>query len=84
MAIRRRWQFDLRSMLIMIAVLSPFFAMWTHPDRSVRFYATVLLIPTIGGCVGYAAIGWAGVLAGICFAALIELAGAMFFFALWS
>jgi hypothetical protein len=68
---KRRWQFDLKGLLGVIAVLSVSSWLMTHGDESVRFWGKVLLVPVLGGCAGYLAAGWAGMWPGVCLAVLV-------------
>ncbi len=69
----RLWQFNLRSLLAVVAVLSVSCWMMTYPDKSVRFWAVVLLGPILGGCAGYLAANWAGVWHGIAIGTLLTM-----------
>jgi len=72
----RRWQFTLRSLFGVVAVLSVPFWMLTYRDASVRFWAVALLGPILGGCAGYLAASWAGVWHGIALATLLTMIAA--------
>jgi hypothetical protein len=80
----RPWQFDLRALLIALAALSVPFWMMAHADVAVRFWGLVLLLPVVGGCVGFVAARWAGIWPGICLAVLVELAALPLVMALFS
>ena len=75
---RRRCQFSLRSLLVVIAALSVPFWLMTLDDPSVRFWGTVLLIPVAGGGLGYLAAGGAGLWPGVGLAVLLALVIAAF------
>lgn len=61
----RLWQFSLRSLFAVVAVLSVPCWMLTYRDASVRFWTVVLLGPILGGCAGFLAANWAGVWHGV-------------------
>ena len=67
----RPWQFSLKSLLAVIAVLSVPFWMVTNSDESVRFWGKVLLGPILCGCAGYLAAGWGGIWPGIAIGAIL-------------
>ena len=71
---RKPWQFDLKAMLGVVAALAVIFWMLASQDAEVVFFGLVLLPPVLGGCVGYLAIGWAGIWPGACLAGLLEMA----------
>ena len=67
----RPWQFSLKSLLAVIAVLSVPFWMVTNSDESVRFWGKVLLGPILCGCAGHLAAGWGGIWPGIAIGAIL-------------
>ena len=67
----RPWQFSLKSLLAVMAVLSVPFWMVTNADKSVRFWGLVLLGPILCGCAGYLAAGWGGIWPGIAVGAIL-------------
>ena len=69
----RLWQFSLRSLLAVVAVLSVPCWMLTYRDASVRFWAVALLGPILGGCAGYLAASWAGVWHGVAIGTLLTM-----------
>jgi hypothetical protein len=75
---QRRWQFGLRSLLGVMAVLAVPFWLLTNPDADVRFWAALLIVPIAGGCAGYLAAGSSGLWPGVCLAVLVGLAVAAF------
>lgn len=80
---RRPWQFGLRALLAVIAVLAVPFWLLRHGDAHVRFWGLAVLVPVLGGCAGYLARGWAGAWAGIGIAVLLGLAILLVGLALW-
>jgi len=78
----RLWQFSLRSLLAVVAVLSVPCWMLTYRDASVRFWATALLGPILGGCAGYLAASWAGVWHGVAIGTLLTMIAAFFWITL--
>ena len=74
----RPWQFSLKSLLAVTAVLSVPFWMVTHDDKSVRFWGLVLLGPIACGCAGHLAAGWAGIWPGIVIGTALTLSFLIF------
>jgi hypothetical protein len=70
---RRPWQFNLRGLLGVMAALAVLFALLASTEASTRFYGAVLIMPVLGGCIGFLWIGWAGVWPGVCMALMIEV-----------
>jgi hypothetical protein len=70
----RPWQFSLKSLLAVTAVLSVPFWMVTNRDVAVRFWGWVLLGPMACGCAGYLAAGWGGIWPGIAIGAILTAA----------
>ena len=73
------WQFNIKSMLIVIAALSVPLCMIARGDDATRFWGVLVLIPTIGGSMGFLAAKWAGIWPGIIIALLIMAALIPFF-----
>jgi hypothetical protein len=70
----RRWQFDLKTMLAVIAALSVPFWMLTNAAYHVRFWGVVVLVLVVGGSGGFLAARWAGVWPGIGITVLLAAA----------
>ena len=73
------WQFNIRSMLIVIAALSVPLCMIARGDIAIRFLGVLILIPTLGGSMVFLAAKWAGIWPGIIIALLILAAVIPFF-----
>lgn len=74
----RPWQFSLKSLLVVMAVLSVPFWMVTNRDGAVRFWGLVLLGPIGCGCAGFLAAGWGGIWPGIAIGAILTAAVLVF------
>lgn len=74
---KRTWQFNLAALFGVTTAATVPLAMIISDDRAVRFWGCVLVIPILGGCVGYLLGGWGGAWPGIAIAVLLGLAGSL-------
>jgi len=72
------WQFSLKSLLTVMAVLAVPMWMVTRDDKSIHFWGLVLLGPILCGCAGHLAAGWAGIWPGIAMGAILTAAFLIF------
>ena len=75
----RKWQFNLKGLLGVMAAIALPMAMVTSRVPWLQFWGLLLAVPITGGCLGFLAGGWGGVWPGVIIAVVLGLAATWLF-----